>query len=485
MNRISIILIVPFIFLLACAKKEAGDRINDSIKKIENGLLPGILIDGAEPEVYNIYDRMGHYKVSGVSIAFLDNGKIAWAKGYGFTGYDSLSPVNENTLFQAASISKPVAALAALTLVEEGEIDLDENVNKYLKGWQVEENEFTKQEKVTLRRLLSHSAGLTVHGFGGYAYHDTIPTTIQVLNGEPPANSGRIYPYEIPGKMYSYSGGGYTVMQKMLVDVASKSFPEIIAERVLEKAGMSNSSYIQPLPEKRHINAAKGHRADGSLVEGNWHIYPEMAAAGLWTTPSDLLKYAIEVQKSYAGKTNTIISEKTAKEMLTAQKDSHGLGPAVGGNGKMLRFSHGGANEGYRCQLFAFAENGQGVAVMTNGDNGSDLCSEIMRSFSACYNWPVYKPEKKKLFDMNQKQLSEFAGKYKYTEDSIIIELVVKEDHLEGKQHWDNLTFSVYPESELEFFGREDGASFSFKRGESGSITEVVIHEQYKFIREN
>ena len=482
MKNLIFILLSLTVLIASCKQKEA-DKDVALIDKIENSLLPTVIIEGDSLETYNIYERMEYYKVPGVSIAFINEGEIKWAKGYGYLTTDSIISVNENTLFQAASISKPVAAIAALYLVEQGKLSLDDDVNQYLKDWYVEENEYTRDEKVTLRRILSHSAGLTVHGFGGYSATDTVPGIIQVLNGEKPANSDRIYPDTIPGTIYRYSGGGYTVMQKMLTDITGMAFPDLMEEYVLSQIGMTNSTYQQPLPAELEDNAAAGYGPDGKMVEGRWHTYPEMAAVGLWTTPTDLLKYALEVQNSLKGKSNSIISAEMTEEMLTPQIDSHGLGLGVTGEGDSLSFGHGGANEGYRCQLMAFSKLGQGVAVMTNGDNGGQLISEIMRSFSHVYDWTIYNPIKKRIIDADEINLTEFEGKYvlKWQDEDLVVEISAVNDHLEGKQLWVGLSFNMYPESELLFFNKDDGASFEFIRDESGEITEIVIQGEFSF----
>lgn len=485
MKKLLTVLIASQFLLYACIPGHENRDDLALIDNIENGLLPPVTIDGEKPESYNIYDRMNHYMVPGVSIAFINNGEIVWAKGYGYTGFDSISAINENTMFQAASISKPIAALAALSLVEEGEITLDDNVNNYLDGWQVPENEFTQTEKVTLRRLLTHSAGLTVHGFGGYDIDADVPSVIQVLNGESPANSGPVYPDLIPGTENRYSGGGYTVMQKIITDLTGKSFPEFMYERVLSKTGMNNSTYEQPLPSRLQSQAAMGHLQNGEMIHGRWHIYPEMAAAGLWTTPSDIMKYAIEVQNSYAGRSNMVISEEMAGEMLTIQIASQGLGPAVRGTGDSLIFGHGGSNAGYRCQFIAFAKPGQGVAIMTNSDNGGGLISEILRSFSNVYEWPMYKPLSKTIYPVDQDKLTGFTGKYKWDQDELIAEITIEGDHLKGLQLWDSTTFEMYPEAELLFFNKEDGASFEFKMNDAGEVSEILIQNSYRFVRVN
>jgi len=481
---------ILFLIMISCtSKQDANNTLKDKdstlkerdiilIDTIENNLLPAILVEGEKVEGMNLRKRMEHYKVPGMSIAFLNRGEIVWARGYGYTSVDSTRLVNENTLFQAASISKPVAAMAALALVEEGKLDLDANVNLYLEGWQLEENQFTTDEKVTLRRILSHSAGLTVHGFGGYASGDEVPDIIQILDGEEPANSGRIYPDTRPGKQYRYSGGGYTLMQKMLCDITGKDFPALMEELVLSKIGMNSSSYEQPLPEALWANASSGHLGNGVMIEGRWHTYPEMAAAGLWTTPSDLLKYAMEVQESFAGESNLVLSQEMTKEMLTAQINSHGLGPALGGSGDSITFFHGGSNAGFRCSLYAFSKLGQGVAIMTNGDRGRELISELLRSFSAVYNWDKYKPSLKSIVSLESRELSRFAGQYMWTYQGqdLILEITVAENHLKGIQLWNDFPFEIFPESASRFFDR-DGSTLEFSLDDKGGVSGITIFE--------
>lgn len=472
-------LAIAAICLLMVSCTARSDPDNALIETIENNLLPSLILEGQEVEGMNIYDRMEYYQIPGVSIAFLNGGEIEWAKGYGYTSTDRKNAVDEFTLFQAASISKPVAALAALKLVEEGKIDLDENVNQYLLEWQVEENEYTEKEKVTLRRLLSHSAGLTVHGFGGYAFNDEVPTIIQVLDGEEPANSARIYPDTIPGSIQRYSGGGYTVMQKMMTDISGKEFPQLMDEYVLSRIGMESSTYQQPLPEDLQENVAWGHRGNGALIEGEWHTYPEMAAAGLWTTPTDLLKYAAEVQLSYAGESNLVLSQEMAEEMLTPQMNQQGLGPGLGGSGEQITFGHGGANEGFRCNVYAFTKHGQGVAIMTNGDRGGDLMSEILRSFSSEYNWERYKPTVKSIAALSEEELEVLAGQYMINirGNEMSVEILVLEDHLKGIQLWDDFEFEMYPESATKFFNKEDGAQFEFGMEKDGAVSTLTVYQ--------
>ncbi len=299
---------------------------------MENGIEPVELGGGQPAAKLSVDDLMKAFHDPALTVAVIDGYKIVWAKAYGVTDYKSKSPVTTKTLFQAGSISKPVAATGMMLLVQQGKLSLDEDVNMKLKTWKVPENEFTKEQKVTLRRLASHTAGLTVHGFPGYDVDEKIPTLVEILNGtKPPANTDEIRVDFVPGTKWRYSGGGVTIEQLLMMDVTAKPFPALMKELVLDKEGMMDSSYEQPLPAAWQARTATGTYRDGKPVHGNWHIYPEMAAAGLWTTPTDLAKFAIDIALSRQGKSNKVLSQKTVDEMLTHPPSApdFGIGFAV------------------------------------------------------------------------------------------------------------------------------------------------------------
>ena len=321
MKRITFIAVISAIALGAAAP--------DHVTSVENGLLPAVVLKGRPVPHYKIADRMKALHVHGASVAVINNYEIEWAKGYGYADVESKRPVDRATLFQAGSISKPVAAVAAMKLVEEGKLRLDDNINSFLKSWKVPDNAFTTEKKVTLRRIMSHSAGLTVHGFPGYAAGEPLPTIPQVLDGVKPANTPAVRVNGEPGTIWRYSGGGYTIMQLAMTDVTEKTFPALMTELVLSEAGMNESTYQNPLPSKLSGTAASGYLRDGTAVAGRYHTYPEMAAAGLWTTPSDLARFGIEMQKSREGRSNKILKKTTVEEMLHEQKKPYGLGFAL------------------------------------------------------------------------------------------------------------------------------------------------------------
>jgi CubicO group peptidase (beta-lactamase class C family) len=449
---------------LAAPPADAAQRL----QQFEQGLAPVVLVEGEKPKLPSLAERMAALKVPGVSVAVIHKGRIDWARGYGVTQLNG-APVTENSLFQAASISKPVFALAALHLVDAGKLDLDANVNQYLKQWKVPDNQFTATEKVTLRRLFSHSAGLTVHGFPGYAAEAKVPDTVQVLDGLPPANTAPVRVDTVPGSKHRYSGGGYTVAQLVLMDVTGTPVPQLLQDSVLAPLGMKLSTYEQPLPTKRLAEVAMPYRSDGKPV-GLPYTHPEMAAAGLWTTPSDLARYAIGVQDALAGKSK-IISATTARAMLTPVVGDHGIGPVVGGTGRKY-FTHGGANAGYRCLLVAY-EDGEGAVVMTNSDSGDQLLDEVMRSIARVYQWPNFAPPSRKLAQVKPEVLERLVGVYSLNEGSTYVLRRVGDGFI--GQVVGGAPLAVFPSSDRELFARDANVAANFALDETGKVTRLTL----------
>jgi len=341
---------------------------------------------GEAPVRMSLAELMKTFNVPGLSVAVIENYKITDVKAYGVIAPGSSTPVTTKTLFQAGSISKPVAATGALALVEQGKLSLDEDVNKKLTSWKVPENDLTKTEKVTLRRIMSHTAGLTIHGFPGYDVDDAKPTVVQVLDGQKPANTAPVRVDFLPGTKSVYSGGGVTIEQSLMSDVTGKQFPALMRELVLDKIGMSDSSYEQPLPPTRAAMTAGGAYGDGRAVHGKWHVYPEMAAAGLWTTPTDLAKFAIEIALSKQRKSNRVLSQKMTQQMLTPVMDEAGLGFFMDKDNPG-QFGHNGADEGFQALLTMNADTGNGMALMADSDNGISVMSYVLRRVVKEYGW--------------------------------------------------------------------------------------------------
>ena len=427
-----------------------------------------------------LHDRMAAYRVPGVSIAVIHNGAIEWAQGFGVAQVGG-GPVTADTLFQAGSISKPVAAMAALHLVEQGKLALDSDVNQALTSWRIPASAAAPGAVVTLRELLSHTAGLTVHGFPGYAAGAPIPTLVQVLEGEKPANTAPVRLEAAPGSRWKYSGGGYTVMQQLLLDVSHQPFPKLMHDTVLAPIGMVRSTYEQPLPMELRSGAATPYKANGTPVEGGFHIYPEMAAAGLWTTPTDLARYAIEIQRSLRGDSNRVLSAGMTKQMLVAGLGNHGLGLPIGGSPENPFFSHGGIDEGFEAVLAAYQQSGDGAVIMTNAQGGQLLASEILRSIASVYGWPDFHPIVRTSVKVDPAILSTYTGIYELTPTfSLTITL---EDGQLMSQAPHQRKIPLFPESQSRFFTKVVDAQLEFFATDAAQISHLVLHQNGQDMR--
>lgn len=326
------------------------------------------------------------HRVPGVSVAVVRGGKIDWARGYGALEQGRPERVDSLTLFQAASISKPVAAALALRLVERGDLALDEDVNGRLRSWKIPASPASKGKAITLRMLLSHSAGLSMHGVPEFAEGVRLPALVEILDGKSPVSRDSVRVVLEPGTTFKYSGGGYIILQLLMTDVTGRRFEDFARELVLERAGMVSSTFEQPLPPILHGHAAVGHLSDGTPIAGRWHTLPEQAAGGLWTTPRDLASFAIGIWKAYRGTPDSLLSQRMAHEMLIRQVGDFGLGwylPSAG----VFRFQHGGGNGGYRCHLGLSVEYGNGLCIMANGDEGEKVINETTDAIGHAYVW--------------------------------------------------------------------------------------------------
>ncbi len=376
--------------MLANTLAHSADLTNNAVQQRINHVINGLLIQDAQNRRHfstaTLAERMEHYHTPGVSIAVINDGHVEWALGFGVTESGSTNLVTETTLFQAASISKPVFALAVMRLVQDGKLNLDNDVNDYLKSWKVPPG-FRGQPRVTLRQILGHTAGFTVHGFAGYSKNEPLPSLVEILDGRPPAHSSPIRVTLTPGSQYRYSGGGVEVAQQVVMDVTGKPFPQFMQTTVITPLGMSHSTYEQQLPKEWESRVASGHTTNGTVIPGRWHVYPEMAAAGLWTTPSDLARVGMDLQHALAGQSGTLLPQSAIAEMLKPGLGQVGISFFITGNGDAVRFSHSGANAGFRSQMAFCEKRGLGCVIMANGDGADALLAEIERAIAREYAW--------------------------------------------------------------------------------------------------
>jgi len=470
--------IILSISLISNCFAQKDSEIQSEINAIENGLIKNIQIKGDSIPEFNILDRMEFYKVPGVSIAVVENGKIKWAKGYGYANTETGTKVDINTLFQAGSISKPLAALSALKLFENDSLDLNKNVNFYLKKWQIPDNRFTKTEKVTIEKLLTHTAGMTVHGFPGYQQTDKFPEIIDVLNGN--GNTGKIVVDTIPGSIWRYSGGGYTVMEKVVEDISGLSLEEYMSKNILLPIGMKNSTYQQPITKEWQNNISAAYDGNGKLIKGLWNNYPEQAAAGLWTTASDLALYCLEIQGIFQGKRDGVLTKKTVDIMLTKHKNDWGLGPSLKGQKDSLIFGHGGKNAGFTNDMKAYAYEGNAVIVMTNADNGGKLISEIKNAVSKYYNWSISQPKTIEVIELSDSDLKQYMGKYELKEQGLVLEVQFKKNQIFlTNTPLGNL--NLLPMTNTKFIDIESGTILEFLVDEK--VDGFIVNNRFKLTK--
>lgn len=472
----------------ACAPDPRIERVESS--------LPSVTVAGTTygPSLALWMDSL---RIPGVSIAVIDDYRVVWAKGYGMTDVGTpSSAVTATTLFQAASVSKLLTALSVLHFVERGVLDLDADLGGGLNSWSLPREAGGMTAPVTLRALLAHTAGIRAGGFSGYERGAPLPTTVQILKGEEPAANTAAILDSPPDEGVAYSGLGYTIVELALIERVGKPFADLMADAVLSPLRMRNSTFEQELPQRLAERAAHGHHESGAAVHGLWRVYPELAAAGLWTTPSDLAAVAIDIAKAWSGRAEGVISPRMAKRMLTPQREQMGLGLVVRPTDTLGFFAHSGGNLGYRAHVEMFARLGKGVVVMTNSDAGQLLVPLVTAAVARAYEWP----------DANQRQLSpgqtqriavqlqerppvrmrvrlpgptlrKYEGRFELTPG---FDFIISPDTI-GRRLWirlgDQSRLPAYPEANGDFFFEAVDAQISFVSDRSGRVTALRLQQ--------
>jgi CubicO group peptidase (beta-lactamase class C family) len=382
-GRLKHLLLLAMLLIAAALFLPSSAAMAADASAIERDLV--VSVQGEEKRA-GIDEALELLNVPSASIALIDEGRIAFARAYG-------KDASPETLYQVASLSKFVAAIGAMRLVENGTLKLDEDVNERLTSWKVPGNSFDTVHKVTLRGLLSMTGGIGVPGFIGYEVGAPLPTLTQILDGAPPANSPPVTVIAVPGSAYHYSGGGYEIAEALMQDATGKPFPQLMRELVLDPMGMTDSSFDQPPDAAMATRAASGHLGDGKELPGRWHIFPEHAAASLWSTPTDLAKLLVQLAHTWQGFSSIFLHRQTLEEILTRQNGGpYGLGAVVAGDGASLVLMKRGQNIGYQGYLILYPATGQGLVVMTNSDNGSKLAEALIKRAAAAYDWPDLPP---------------------------------------------------------------------------------------------
>lgn len=453
--------ILALLLLSACATRQP-EAVSAGRQAVAASLTPAVLLDDVAGQTQPIEARMARFDTPGVSVAVIRDGRIDWVGTWGQLGADDTGPVRPDTPFQASSVSKLVTAVGALRLVDQGRLALDTDVNTVLSGWTLPT---AAGDPVTLRRLLSHTAGVNVSGFDGYAVDAPVPDLLQILNGESPANSPAVA-VEHPSGTYRYSGGGYEVVQLLMQQAAGVPFDSVMQTLVLTPGAMTRSTYAlnsgrtDPAP-------ARGHGYDGTPIADGARLYPEHAAAGLWSTPTDLARLAIMLMRDWRGE-SVLLAPDTVQTMLTPVDGHMGLGAGVHGAGDDLHFDHAGWNTGFRVYLLAFPARGDGIVVMANADGADVLINEIVRSAARVYGWPGFEPQHRRAVAVDVADLEALAGSYRMIA-GFDADVRAAGDHLVLATPRGS-TYNFYPLDSRRFVAVEDGSELIFNDEGPGGL---------------
>ena len=409
---------VIFAFVLFCltflskAQSTYSKETLKNIQEVENSITTNLILNNEPPS--SIDQRMAEYNVKGMSIAVIHDFKVVWAKGYGWADEASKTPVTTETLFEPGSISKTLNAVGILKLAQEGRVDLNADINTYLKTWRFPYDSLSNGKHITLAHLLSHTAGLTVHGFPGHGLQDPQPTIYQVLNGEAPSFTPAVRSMFEPGLHYQYSGGGTSISQVILTDITGEKYDQWMYNNVLRPIGMTHSTYAQPPAPEMQKQCATAYLGDGTPLEGRFHMYPEQAAAGLWMTPTDLANYIVDMQLAYKGQKSKVLNAEMIQLHLSPYNDGpSAMGTFIDNFDGARYFSHGAGNDGFCGQFYGSLQDGNGVVIFLNSENGKIL-PEVINSVAKVYKWKNFyqEPRHKNTIKVEEKVIDTYSGIY-------------------------------------------------------------------------
>ena len=464
MKKISVALLFCHWLTATAAQQPYSKAVNEQVARVENSLSGSLVIDG---KLYTLAERMKQYKVAGLSIAVIDNYQLVWAKGYGYADKKEGRQVTANTLFEPGSISKSLNAVGILLLAQQGKLDLYQDINRYLVSWKFPYDTVSHGKKITTAQLLTHTAGLGVHGFPGYHRDSTIAAVTAILDGRPPSNTEAVRSLAEPGTGPRYSGGGTLITQQMLTDMTRQPYEQYMDEQVLRPLGMTNSFYNQPPPASQKGNLATGYKSNGDEVPGKYFVYPEKAAAGLWTTPTDICKYILEVQQAYLGKSSKVLNQEMVKLHVTPVTYDVAMGTFIQDRNGEKYFNHTASNEGFSGLFIGGLTNGKGAAIFVNSDDAT-IAFELVNSVALACDWAGFrKPEEITTVPVSETITARYIGDY--IADGVFAEVKKETD---GLYLWtDGIHSKLYFTSATAFRNIELGGKRAFLLDSTGKVT--------------
>ncbi len=398
-------------------------------KQVTDGILPYMVFEG-ETKPVSVATRMNMSKTPAFSVAVIHNGKLDWSQAWGKLQEDG-GNADCDSLFQAGSLAKPVTLMAALRMKASGLVDFDQDIETYFSSYRLPEGQQSKSNPITLRNLLSHSAGIVRGGYAGYANNEAMPTDEQIVRGEAPSNSRKVEVVNKPGESLAYSGGGYTLIEIALQDELNRPFELIMRDWLLAPIGMKQADFTVPLPLSKHSHTARGHEIDGSVIAGGWNNYPEQAAAGLWATATDLAMFLLELHKGYHGKSD-VFTQASIEDILSTPIANHAYGFRLinDGNGQVF-MTHYGGTVGYRAGITLNLRTGNGAVFLANSDNGSNLGEEFFSAVARAYEWPVFREKIIKRVKHSPEFLKSLTGTYNFPTQNWKVSVVQQQESLQ------------------------------------------------------
>lgn len=395
--------------------------------KVQESILPLVVIDG-ETNPASIEERMAKSTTPAFSVAVVQKGKLDWSAAWGHLQTGG-AKADCGSLFQAGSIAKPVTLLAALRMQSAGLIDFDKGIDTYLSSYQLPVGKQTKNNPVTFRNLLTHTAGIVRGGYAGYAQNEPMPTDQKIARGEAPSNSRSVEVVNTPGASLAYSGGGYTLIEIALQDQLNKPFEQIMRKWILAPVDMKQADFTVPLPRTHYPHTAHGHQIGGAAITGGWNNYPEQAAAGLWATATDLAMFLLEIHKGYHGKSD-FFSQASIRELFSSPINNHAYGFRLMGEGDQVFITHYGGTVGYRAGITLNLQTGDGAVFLANSNNGANLGEEFFSAVSRVYDWPVFRAQKVKRVEHSSADLDSLVGIYSFGQQDWQVSVVRERDSL-------------------------------------------------------
>ena len=474
--RLEIIGLLAAAAFWAVACDPQKELTRKAVKSVEHGLMRAAYLKGLRPDKLALRDRMPFYRVPGVSLAVIDRNRLEWARAYGEKDVQTHQPLTTDTVFQSGAFSQVVASAAALRLVEQGRLDITREVNRQLVSWQIPED--ARRDKIIPRELMAHAAGLSDQVFSGYMQAEPLPSLAQILDGEKPANSIPVWlpPARLVPTQVQYSESGYIVLQQLLEDVAGLPFPGFIMRTIFQPLKLAGSTFDVPLPEDFRSRTASGHLREGQVVTGLWRNYPESAAKGLWTTPSDFAAFLSDLLQSATVGAGKLLTPETARYFLGPRVENAGFGFFVEGDGDDINFNLRARTRGYTSFMTMYPAKGQGAVIMTNSENGFVLIQEILCALSEAYRWPHYKPEEKTVLRLASETYAQFIGRYEVRPDYVLD--VTQEDYYLVIRPTGQAATKFYAEGQTLFYSVDPYVRIQFLSDKAGRVKSLVLWQQ-------